>query len=45
MLDAIDLGAEDVNISESTVEIISEISDLETNKINLENKNHLKKYD
>ena len=40
MLDAIDLGAEDVNISESTVEIISEISDLETIKINLENKNH-----
>ena len=40
MLDAIDLGAEDVNVSETTVEIISGISDLETIKINLESKNY-----
>ena len=40
MLDAIDLGAEDVNVSESTVEIISGISDLETIKIDLESKNY-----
>ena len=40
MLDAIDLGAEDVNVSESTVEIISRISDLETIKIDLESKNY-----
>ena len=40
MLDAIDLGAEDVSVSETTVEIISGISDLETIKINLESKNY-----
>ena len=40
MLDAIDLGAEDVNISETTVEIISDITDLETIKINLESKKY-----
>jgi transcriptional/translational regulatory protein YebC/TACO1 len=40
MLDAIDLGAEDVSVSETTVEIISGISDLEAIKINLESKNY-----
>ena len=40
MLDAIDLGAEDVSVSKTTVEIISGISDLETIKINLESKNY-----
>ena len=39
-LDAIDLGAEDVNISESTLEVISSIAQLENLKINLEQKGY-----
>ena len=39
-LDAIDLGAEDVNVSESTLEVISNISELENLKSNLENKGY-----
>ena len=45
-LDAIDLGAEDVNISESILEVISDISGLEGLKSNLEKKGYtLNSYD
>ena len=40
-LDAIDLGAEDVNISESILEVISDISGLEGLKSNLEKKGYI----
>jgi len=39
-LDAIDLGAEDVNVSESILEVISNISELENLKSNLEKKGY-----
>ena len=40
-LDAIDLGAEDVNISESILEVVSDISKLEGLKSNLEKKGYI----
>ena len=40
-LDAIDLGAEDVNISESILEVVSDISELEGLKSNLEKKGYI----
>ena len=40
-LDAIDLGAEDVNISQSILEVVSDISELEGLKSNLEKKGYI----
>ena len=40
-LDAIDLGAEDVNISQSILEVVSDISKLEGLKSNLEKKGYI----